>query len=110
MKARIVLVLTAIFFLGCGDDKVNVGSGPPPSRDRGAKQDELAEEESRPPAVDFQETAFVESERSRDPFRSYARSFVDEARGEVTSQREVILEQYSIEELRLVALIQRAEP
>lgn len=110
MKAQFGLILVVFSLLGCEDDKVNVGSAPPASRDRGAKEAVAVVEEIRPPAVDFQETAFVESERSRDPFRSFARMFVDEARGEVTSQREVMLEQYTIDELRLVALIQRAEP
>lgn len=109
MKAQLGLILGLLSF-GCGEDAVTVGTPTGASRDRGAKASEVVPEEKRPPAVDFQETAFVESERSRDPFRSYARMFIDEARGEVTSQREVILEQYSIDELRLVALIQRAEP
>lgn len=109
MKAQLGLILGLLSF-GCGEDAVTVGTPSGAPRDRGAKASEVVPEEKRPPAVDFQETAFVESERSRDPFRSYARMFIDEARGEVTSQREVILEQYSIDELRLVALIQRAEP
>ena len=46
----------------------------------------------RPAAVDFQETEFAESERSRDPFRSFAKMFVDEARTKIKSQREVVLD------------------
>ena len=109
MKAQLGFIALVLSLFGC-EDKVVVGTAPPTSRNRGTEDAEAVEAETRPPAVDFQETAFVESERSRDPFRSYARMFVDEARGEVTSQREVILEQYSIDELRLVALIQRAQP
>jgi type IV pilus assembly protein PilP len=63
-----------------------------------------------PPAVEFQETDFVEGERSRDPFRSYARSFADEARTRVKSQREVILDQYSVDELKLVGIVTRIQP
>ena len=109
MRAQFALVVAMFSLIGC-EEQVNVGSPVANPRERGVTVDDAGEEETRPPAVDFQETAFVESERSRDPFRSYARMFVDEARGEVTSQREVILEQYSIDELRLVALIQRAQP
>jgi type IV pilus assembly protein PilP len=60
--------------------------------------------------IDFQEVDFVESERSRDPFRSFADTFVEEARGRVKSQREVILDQYAIDELRLVAIVTGVKP
>jgi type IV pilus assembly protein PilP len=63
-----------------------------------------------PPAVQFQETDFAENERSRDPFRSFAKSFADEARSKVKSQREVVLDQYSVDELRLVGLVTRIQP
>jgi type IV pilus assembly protein PilP len=63
-----------------------------------------------PPAVDFQETDFVEGERSRDPFRSFAKSFADEARTKVKSQREVILDQYAVDELKLVGIVTRIQP
>ncbi|HEX3595730.1 MAG TPA: pilus assembly protein PilP [Polyangiaceae bacterium] len=63
-----------------------------------------------PPTVDFQETDFVEGERSRDPFRSFAKSFADEARTKVKSQREVVLDQYSLDELKLVGIVTRIQP
>lgn len=63
-----------------------------------------------PPAVEFQETDFSENERSRDPFRSFAKTFADEARSKVKSQREVVLDQYSVDELRLVGLVTRIQP
>jgi type IV pilus assembly protein PilP len=63
-----------------------------------------------PPAVEFQETDFSENERSRDPFRSFAKSFADEARTKVKSQREVVLDQYSVDELKLVGLVTRIQP
>jgi len=106
------LSIVLLLLTGCEDEPA-VSYGEPKKVDRGtasAKQDEEEEEIALPPPVDFQETAFVESERSRDPFRNYAKTFVNEARGQITSQREVVLEQYSIDELRLVALIQRIRP
>src|SRR5690348_7752945 len=57
-----------------------------------------------PPAAEFQETDFAEGERSRDPFRSFAKSFAEEARTKVKSQREVILDQYAVDELKLVGI------
>jgi type IV pilus assembly protein PilP len=106
-----LLFLAVLGLLGCGEDPVQQSTPPARSSTRAKKAvEETAKDDVIPPAVDFQETAFVESERSRDPFRNYAKYFIDEARGAVISQREVMLEQYSIDELRLVALIQRLHP
>jgi type IV pilus assembly protein PilP len=63
-----------------------------------------------PAAVQFQEAEFTESERSRDPFRSFANSFAEEARTKVKSQREVLLDQYTVDELRLVGIVTRVTP
>lgn len=98
-----------LFVTGCGEDEII------PATSSGARRapPQTAAEEAKtdvPPPLDFQETAFVESERSRDPFRSFAKAFVDEARGEVTSQREVVLDQYAIEQLKLVALVGGIDP
>lgn len=58
-----------------------------------------------PPKIDFQEAEFSESEKSRDPFRNFAGMFVEEARSKVKSQREVLLDQYSVEDLKLVGIV-----
>ncbi len=63
-----------------------------------------------PPKIDFQEAEFAENERSRDPFRSYANTFVDEARGKVKSQREVLLDQYNVDELKLIGIVTGIHP
>lgn len=63
-----------------------------------------------PPKIDFQEAEFAENEKSRDPFRSYANMFVEEARGKVKSQREVLLDQYSVDELKLVGIVTGIDP
>lgn len=109
---KLTATLFSLALLGCEEEPaLEFGKPAPPRADRAAAK--VAEEEAprqAPPPVDFQETAFTESERSRDPFRSYAKAFVAEARGQVSSQREVLLDQYAIEELRLVALIQRIDP
>jgi len=61
-------------------------------------------------AVEFQETDFAEGERSRDPFRAFTKVFAEEARSKIKSQREVVLDQYSIDELKLVGLVTRIQP
>jgi len=94
--------------LGCGEDKVisSPDGGAPPRTATTAE----APKPDVPPVVDFQEAAFVESERSRDPFRSFAKFFLEEARGTVKSQRDVVLEEYAIEELKLVGLVTGSSP
>jgi type IV pilus assembly protein PilP len=62
------------------------------------------------PRLEFQEADFAESERSRDPFRCFAEAFVEETRNRVKSQREVVLEQYSIDELKLAGIVTGIKP
>jgi len=61
------------------------------------------------PKVDFHEDDFVESDRSRDPFRSFAKLFTDQGKGRVKTQRRVLLDRYSIEDLKLIGLITRTD-
>lgn len=76
-----------------------------------AKPAEAAKQGQGPaPVVEFQETDFAESERSRDPFHSFAKYFAEEARTKIKSQREVVLDQYSLDELRLVGIVTRVQP
>jgi type IV pilus assembly protein PilP len=63
-----------------------------------------------PPRVEVQENEFTENERSRDPFRSFAKTFAQESKTRVHSQREVILSQYALDELKLIGIVTRAEP
>jgi type IV pilus assembly protein PilP len=63
-----------------------------------------------PPKVDIPEGELSESERSRDPFRSFVSLFKEENRGIAKSQREVVLSQYAIDELKLIGIVTRAEP
>lgn len=60
--------------------------------------------------LDLREEDFVESDRSRDPFRSFASVFAEQAKTHVKSQRQVLLDKYSIDELKLVGLVTRADP
>jgi type IV pilus assembly protein PilP len=58
-----------------------------------------------PAKVELQESEFAESERSRDPFRAFASNFVEEARTQTKSQREVVMEEYSIDEMKLIGIV-----
>jgi type IV pilus assembly protein PilP len=64
---------------------------------------------SIPLPVDFREDDFAETDRSRDPFRSFAKLFIDQGKGRVKAQRRVLLDHYSIEDLKLIGLITRTD-
>ena len=63
-----------------------------------------------PPKVELKEDDFIESDRSRDPFRSFAAAFVEQGRTQVRSQRNVLVDKYSVDELRLVGIVNGADP
>lgn len=108
LSQRMLVLAGALGALACAEDQiVSAPGGAAPPRTAATAE---APKPEVPPVVDFQEAAFVESERSRDPFRSFARYFLEEARGTVKSQRDVVLEEYAIEELKLVGLVTGSAP
>jgi type IV pilus assembly protein PilP len=61
------------------------------------------------PKVEFGENDFVESDRNRDPFRTYIAILGPEVKKVAKVQREVILPQFSLDELKLVAIVMGGE-
>ena len=62
------------------------------------------------PRMEFAENDFVESDRNRDPFRNYASMFAPESTKKVAqTDRKIILPQYSLDELKLVAIVTGGE-
>lgn len=59
------------------------------------------------PIREFQEGDFAETDRSRDPFRSFEHLFVNQAKSQVNLQRQVLIDRYSLEELKLVGVVTR---
>jgi type IV pilus assembly protein PilP len=110
----VVLVAVLGGASGCGEDKVGTAPSGAPAVSAAAVPDrkELLTVDAGAPAssaglprIDFQEVEFGESERSRDPFRSYLDVFVAESRSTAKSQREVVLEDFSLDELKLVGIV-----
>jgi type IV pilus assembly protein PilP len=115
--------LAALFVVGvlcsaCSEEPVEApaASGTPKpaaakKAARGAAKagDEKAAEKALPPRVEFP-IDFSEGARSRDPFQSFASDFAEEAKKRVRSQREVILDQYSLDELKLTGIVTRITP
>jgi type IV pilus assembly protein PilP len=114
MKTLLVSAIALGLLAGCKGEEVVKSSGAPAASasaaPAGGKPDEKPKASQETAAVEFQETDFTEGDRSRDPFRSYAKTFAEEARAKVKSQREVVLDQYSVDELKLVGLVTRIQP
>jgi type IV pilus assembly protein PilP len=61
------------------------------------------------PRMEFAENDFAESDRNRDPFRTYVTVLGPEVKKVAHVQREVILPQFSLDELKLVAIVTGGE-
>jgi len=61
------------------------------------------------PKVEFREEDFSETDHGRDPFRSFAQIFADQGKTRVKSQRQVMLDRFTIDELRLIGLVTRTD-
>ena len=108
--ALVACACATVIVTGCSPDKAlqaaNTGSTsaarPPPVAP-------TATAALAPPPIarmDYAESDFVESDRNRDPFRTYVATFAPPERQRVTkNQRAVTLPQFSIDELRLVAIV-----
>lgn len=55
--------------------------------------------------VEYAENEFTEGEKNRDPFRSFAASFAPQNRKLPGTQIDAVLAQYSIDEMKLVAIV-----
>ncbi len=100
--------LATLLVVGCGDPAVATKAPPPPARGAAAADGGLGPTTAQK-ATEYNENDFVESDRNRDPFRSYVTIFVEKTVRRAENQRIVVLEQYSIDELRLVAIVNGGE-
>jgi type IV pilus assembly protein PilP len=102
MNPRLVVLSVAALSVACGD-KIMTSPPPPPARTAAA----APSASSLPPqlrGVEYTENDFVESDRNRDPFRVFVTQ-TNAANRQLTNQRKVDLGQYSIDELKLVAIV-----
>jgi type IV pilus assembly protein PilP len=89
---------------GCGNGATTSSAPPPPVR-AAATAAPSASVAPAPKAVEFTENDFAENDHNRDPFRSYASLFIDKGDKVSKNQLPVVLPQYSIDELKLVAIV-----
>jgi type IV pilus assembly protein PilP len=109
-------VCAGAFFAACGSSGPSpsplADAAPPPAPSaRGpAASVAAAPSASAPlPKVEYHEDDFAETERSRDPFRSFAKLFSEQKERRVKSQRQVLLDHYAIDDLKLIGLVTRTD-
>ena len=100
--------LVPFVLAACGNDKVNTGSGLPPVPPPAAAAP-IASASAKVAGPEYSETDFVENDRNRDPFRTFISLFGEAQKKTFEAQRKVILSQYSLDELKLVAIVQGAD-
>jgi type IV pilus assembly protein PilP len=106
-------IVLAAFGMACSPDKVvqgaTTGSTAAPAPAPAAPSAAPAPAQSAGPKVEFAENDFAESDRNRDPFRTYASVLGPEVKKVAHVQKEVILPQFSLDELKLVAIVTGGE-
>lgn len=103
------LLLLAI---GCEEEVVVQGQPPTQAaKPKAAAQAEAAAEQAEaPPEVEYYEEDFAESDRNRDPFRSFEESFVAKPEPRQGVRPKVVLEDYAVEDLRLIGIVSGIRP
>jgi type IV pilus assembly protein PilP len=106
---RGVLAGFAVLLLVACDDEEGIGrassrgSSEASSKTVGAATDAAKEGSMERASISYTDDDFVESERNRDPFRSYVTEF--KAKSVTDVQRRVVMATTAIEEMKLIAII-----
>jgi type IV pilus assembly protein PilP len=101
--------------VACGGDEAETKPAAAAPKKAGKKADnkdtkEEGAEAERPAAPVGPPVDFNDSTAMRDPFLSFAREFAEEAKKRVRSQRQVVLDQYGLDELKLAGLVTGIRP
>jgi type IV pilus assembly protein PilP len=115
MRTRRALSIAGVVLLAgalaCGDEEpaaaAKAAAAPAAKK---ARKDEAEAAKAPLPPIPSGPIDFSEAARWRDPFASYAGEFAREAKKRVKSQREVLLDQYTLDELKLTGLITGIRP
>ena len=106
--------LLAALGSGCSPDKVIQGAttGSTTAAPTAAAVADAGAQAAAPsalPRMEFAENDFAESDRNRDPFRSFSSIMSPEVKKVAQVQKDVVLPQYSLDELKLVAIVTGGE-
>jgi type IV pilus assembly protein PilP len=119
MRRLVSLALLPVLLTACGSEPAPQETVGPGSAAPGGSAAPAAASAARktapapsgiPPRREFPEAEFTETERSRDPFRSYSMKFAEEVRGAVKSQRQVVLAEFAVDDLKLIGIVTRIAP
>lgn len=103
MRATALLLVTTFAISGCEPD---IHTGPvriPPPTPLGGAEGDAADADASVPSLTLGDDNFVESELNRDPFRSFASAFHQNAPDQ--PQRTVKLSNTVVDEMRLIAIL-----
>lgn len=110
--SRSMLTLAAALFASlaaCGGEKVMQSNAPDVPAGAAASADAGTGTVVKS-GPEYTESDFIENDRNRDPFRMYATLFVEgQGNRAFKVQRQVLLAQYSIDELKLAAIVTGAD-
>lgn len=111
----VVWMALSSWLVGCDGDVVpGLGSASAPKPGQAPKAANAAGQPGVPPVPsdlpplpirDIQEKDFVESDTSRDPFRSYADVFANQEAKRTVIQREVLVGRYSLDDVKVNGII-----
>lgn len=109
----VATALVALAFASGCDDEVIIEKARPASsaapQGTEAQAAASAAAAAVPPRRDIPETEFTETDRSRDPFRSFLGRFAETTERRATPT-DVILGEFAIDELKLVGIVTRITP
>ena len=101
--STLCFAVASLAAVACGT-KTTTSAPPPPASARAASAMDAGLPPTAAKAPELGENEFTESDRNRDPFHSFASMFVESNKKATDSQRTIVLAQYSIDELKLVAI------
>ncbi len=106
--AAAILLGSTWLVVACGDDKPNRPPPAPPPAAVTAAGSVAPDADGGPMSkgVDYTENDFVESDSNRDPFRTYLANATDKTTKPTPNQRNVLLPEYSVDELKLIGIVQ----
>ena len=114
IRALLLATFTGATLLACTPDKALEQATKGPAK---AAAPVAAVVDAGPPALvmpplprmEFTENDFAESDRNRDPFRTFTSVLAPDTKRPTGIQRAVVLAQYSLDELKLVAIVMGGE-
>jgi type IV pilus assembly protein PilP len=105
IRMRLALAVAPLLLLACGSP-VSHGSDQPNAPKAAPAPPAPAVVKAGP---EYAESDFVENDRNRDPFRTYMNLFTDNQKRTFDAQRKVLLSQFGLDELKLVAIVQSGD-